>query len=78
MKQMLLPGAEELSADAPLLVQTQLGLVGFSWPPPISSWTQQGGLPLRPSALMQSLLLSSDDEIWRKYARKRETSPEDY
>ena len=39
MKQMLLHDSEELSraADAPLLVQTQPGLVGFSWP--ISSWT---------------------------------------
>ena len=59
MKQMLLPGAEELSADAPLLVQTQLGLVGFGWPPLISSWTPLGGRPLRPSArTMQSLLWS--------------------
>ena len=57
-KPMLPPDAEKLSADVPPLVQTRLGLVGFSWPPPISSRTPLGGLPLRPSARTMQALMS--------------------
>ena len=54
---------DNLATDAPAWCRKAfrrcaVTLVGFRWPPPISSWTPLGGLPVRPSArTMQFLLL---------------------
>ena len=76
MKQLLLPGAEELSGKFPLMCYwLQLASAYLNLD---AARTLRSPSPSVSSNYAVPSSESSDDKIWRKYVRERETSPEEY